>query len=240
MNIKGKTIVLTGAKRIGKTVAIELAKRGANLAIIYNSSKAEAQETVEAVRGTQVTAEIFQANLSVEADIKRVASEVVEKFKNLAGLVHMAAPYPSKKLGEITMEDFEKTFHSIVASSIFLGQELGEKMDDGRIVLFSDWAVTRSPYKDYLVYNAAKSAVEGVMRSLARELAPKVLVNAIAPGPILAPADLTTEENSEALSRTPLQKWGGAEEIAKAVLYLFDSDFTTGVVLPVDGGRSIS
>ena len=246
MNLSGKTIVLTGTKRIGKTVARELAKKGGNLAIVYNSSKAEALQVVEECRGTQVTAEIFQANLSDEKDVKKVVGEVLSKFRQIDGLVHMAAPYPKTPLGKITMDEFDNTMRSIAGSAILLGQEVGSVMNKSnngevrKIIFFSDWSVLRAPYKDYLVYNAAKAAVEGVTKSLAVELAPKVTVNAIAPGPVLKPPDLTDEENQEAMARTPLRKWGGAEEIAKAVLYLLDADFVTGIILPVDGGRSIA
>ena len=239
MNLQDKNIILTGAKRIGKTVAKELAKKGANLAIIYNSSKSEAQEVVEDCRGTGVKVEIFQANLSNEADIKRVVGEVAEKFGLIHGLVHMAAPYPKSPLGEITMENFDEIMRSIAGSAILLGQEVGLKMNEGKLVFFSDWSVLRNPFKNYLVYNAAKASIDSITKNLAVELAPKVSVNAIAPGPILKPPDLTDAEDSEVMSKTPLGRWGGAEEIAKAVLYLFDSDFTTGVVLSVDGGRSI-
>ncbi len=239
MNLKGKTVILTGARRIGKTVAKELAKKGANLAIVYNSSKADALETVEECRGTGITAEIFQANLSRQDDIKRIVSEVIEKFGSIDGLVHMAAPYPKSLLGSITSEQFDDIMRSIAGSAIFLGQEMSVKMDSGKIIFLSDWSVLRTPFKNYLVYNAAKAAIDSITKSLAVELAPKISVNAIAPGPILKPPDLTDEENRQVLAQTPLAKWGGSEEIAKAVLYLFESDFTTGVVIPVDGGRSI-
>ncbi len=240
MNLSGKTIIVTGAARIGKNVARELAKKGANLAVVYNSSKSDAQEVVEEIRGTGIKAEIFQANLSYEADIKRVVEEIGAIFKKIDALVHMAAPYPKTPLGSISMDEIDNVMRSIVGSSILLGQEVGKRMKIGKIIYFSDWSVTRAPYKNYLVYNAAKAAVESITKSLAVEFAPNVSVNAIAPGPILAPPNLTDDENREALARTPLNKWGGGEEISKAVLYLLESDFTTGVILPVDGGRSIA
>src|SRR5207244_3270807 len=100
-----------------------------------------------------------------------------------------------------------------------------------KMIFFSDWSVLARPYKDYLAYNVAKSAVVGLTKSLAKELAPHVLVNAIAPGPILRPPGLTEEENKEVLSHTLVNKWGGAEEIARGVLYLLESDFVTGHIL---------
>lgn len=240
MNLTGKTIIITGAKRIGQTVAHALAKKGANLVVVYNSSPHEAVDLIKEVRALGVKAIAFQANLSSEEDVKKIVDQSIAEFGSIEGVVHMAAPYPKTPLGEISMSDVDRIMRSIAGSAILLGQEAGLRMSEGKIVFFSDWSVLRVPYKEYLVYNAAKAAIESITKTLAIALAPKVSVNAIAPGPILPPPDLTDEENREALARTPLDRWGGAEEIAKAVLYLFDSDFTTGVVLPVDGGRSIA
>ena len=112
MNVKDKTIIITGARRIGKTVAKELAKKGANLAIIYNSSQVEARQAVEECRGTGIQAEIFQANLSKHDDIKRVVEEIITKFGSIDGLVHMAAPYPKTPLGQISIEQFDEIMRS--------------------------------------------------------------------------------------------------------------------------------
>lgn len=240
MNLTGKTIIITGAKRIGQTVGKALAQKGANLVVVYNSSSKEAEDLVKEVQDYGVKAIALQADLSNDADIKKIVEQALLEFGSIEGLVHMAAPYPKTPLGQITMDDVDKIMRAIVGSAVLLGQEVGVKMGEGKIIFFSDWSVLNSPYKDYLVYNGAKAAVDSITKTLALALAPKVSVNAIAPGPILPPPDLTEEEDREALSRTPLARWGGAEEIAKAVLYLFDSDFTTGVVLPVDGGRSIA
>lgn len=240
MNLSGKTIILTGAKRIGKTVAHRLAERGANLVIVYNTSKEDAEQVVKEVTDIGVRAIAVQADVAVQKDDLKLVEKTISEFGSIDGLVHMAAPYPKTPLGEISMDEFDNIMRAITGSAILLGQETGRKIKQGGIIFFSDWSVLRTPYKNYLVYNAAKAAIDSVTKSLALELAPNVTVNAIAPGPILAPPDLTEEENKEALAGTPLNRWGGAEEIAKAVLYLFDSDFVTGVVLPVDGGRSIA
>ena len=111
----------------------------------------------------------------------------------------------------------------------------------GRIINFADWlpASGRPRYRGFVPYYASKAAVVALTESLALELAPDVLVNAIAPGPILAPPDLTPNDNTEVMEATPLRRWGGAVEIAKAVLFLVDSDFVTGECLRVDGGRHL-
>jgi NAD(P)-dependent dehydrogenase (short-subunit alcohol dehydrogenase family) len=106
---------------------------------------------------------------------------------------------------------------------------------------FVDWlAVSGRPrYRGFVPFYSSKAAVVGLTESLALELAPEILVNAIAPGPILEPPGLTPEENMEVIEATPLRRWGGAAEIAKTVLFLVDSDFITGECLRVDGGRHL-
>jgi NAD(P)-dependent dehydrogenase (short-subunit alcohol dehydrogenase family) len=112
----------------------------------------------------------------------------------------------------------------------------------GRIINMSDWLTIsgRPRYKGYTPYYASKAAVTALTESLALELAPEILVNAIAPGPILAPPDLSAEELAEVMELTPLARWGGAEEIAKAAIFLIETEFVTGEAIRVDGGRHLA
>src|SRR3989344_551891 len=232
MQLKDKVFILTGAARIGVDVANELTKQGAKLAVTYMSTKS-------AVGDLQI-----QADLTNPLDVLRVVSETKQRFGKVDGLIHMAANYkrtPWKDLNEQTWNDSMRP----IARTAFLmtkavGDELLQNPSGGKIILISDWSVLTQPYKDYLPYNVAKSAVEGLTKSLAKELAPKIAVNCIAPGPILMPPDLSAEDNAEVMKNTPLEKWGGAHEITKAVLYLLDAEFVTGQILFVDGGRSIA
>jgi NAD(P)-dependent dehydrogenase (short-subunit alcohol dehydrogenase family) len=116
-----------------------------------------------------------------------------------------------------------------------------KRQGEGRIINFSDWlaASGRPRYASYLPYYTSKMAVLGLTQALALELAPEILVNAIAPGPILAPPDMNEEEKQSVIRATPLGRWGGAEEIAKAVSFLIESNFVTGECLRVDGGRHL-
>ena len=187
-----------------------------------------------------VKAEPFMADLSKEEDIKRVITQIKERLGKVDGLVHMAANFPQTAWEDVKGSDFDNEFQIITKSAAMLGKYVAEEMEDGRIVFISDWAANRAPYKNFAPYLIAKGAIDTVTRVLAVELAPKVSVNDIAPGPILKYEGLTDEENEEVMNRTPLKRWGGAEEIAKAVIYLLEADFVTGVILPVDGGRSIA
>jgi pteridine reductase len=240
MDLKGKTIILTGARRIGQTVAEELAKKGANLAITYRSAKEESEAMCTACIAAGVRAVPFMVDMTKEEDIKKLITDVKKEFGSIDGLVHMAANYPRTNWKDVKPEDFDTEMQVIGKSAFMLGQLASKEMKDGRIVFFSDWAANRAPYKEYAPYLIAKGAIDTITRVLAVELAPNITVNAIAPGPILRPPDLTEEEDKIVLERTPLARWGGAEEIAKAVLFFMESDFVTGVILPVDGGRSIA
>ncbi len=248
MELKGKTIILTGAARVGKSVARSLGLRGANLVISYLRSKKEAdlmcKECIEV--GSKAIA--VKADVSLAGDIIMMVKEGMRSFGRIDGVVHMAATYPRTPWATLTEDDWDRTISVIAKSTFLLGKIVGDALcanraDEngikGKIITISDWSVLTRPYKDYLPYNAAKAAVEGLTKSLAKELMPFITVNAVAPGPILAPPGLTEEENAQVLANTPLGRWGGPEEIAKAVMYFLDADFVTGVILPVDGGRTI-
>ncbi len=236
MDLKNKTIIITGAARIGQKVAEALEKRGANLVITYFSDLKEAGPY-----GAPV-----QADVSKKADVARVIAFAKKQFGRVDGLVHMAAIYEKSPWNMLDEKQFDKNMNVMAKSTFLFGKMLGDELLEnedevkGKMIFFADWSIFASPYKDYLAYNAAKAAVVGLTKSFAKELAPGVLVNAIAPGPMLRPPDLNDEENAEAMAGTPLNRWGGADEIAKGVLYLLDADFVTGQVLTIDGGRTVA
>ena len=236
MELKGKTIILTGAARIGQNIAEALQKRGANLVIAYFKNPEEAGNFGLGV----------QADVSKKEDILRVVQEAKNKFGQVDALIHMAAIYEKSEWNNLDENSWEKNINVIAKSSFLFGKIAGDEMlknkeeIKGKMIFFADWSVLTRPYKDYLPYNTAKSAVIGLTKSFAKELAPHILVNAIAPGPMLRPPDLTDEENKEVLSNTLLKRWGGPEEITKGILYLLEADFVTGTVLTIDGGRTIA
>ncbi len=228
MEIKDKVFILTGAARIGVDVAKELTARGAKLTTTYLTTESDVGDLK------------IKADVSKPDEVARVVSETKAKFGRIDGLIHMAAIYQKTPWKSLAEADWNKNMDVIAKSAFLMSKAAGDEMTIGKIILISDWSVLTQPYKDYLPYNVAKSAIEGLTKSLAKELAPKIMVNCIAPGPILKPADLSDADNAEVLKNTPLGKWGGAHEITKAVLYLLDSDFVTGQILYVDGGRSIA
>lgn len=230
MELKDKVIILTGAARIGTDVAKSIEDKGAKLVVTYLSKQPDLGKDVLYIK----------ADLSKSSDVDQVAKATMEKFGSIDALVHMAAIYPRTPWESVTEMDWDKNMDVIAKSSFLMSKAVSKHMKSGKIIFFTDWSVLNQPYKDYLPYNVAKSAVAGLTISLAKELAPSIAVNAIAPGPILMPPDLSKEDNAEVLKNTPLERWGGEEEITKSVLYLLDADFVTGQILYVDGGRSIA
>lgn len=237
MDLKGKTIILTGAARIGQEVAKSLQAKGATLVLTYRQSREKVAPFGFALK----------ADLSTQEGIFKVVETTVKEFGNVYGLVHMASVYEKLSWEELDAGAWDRGMNVDAKSSFLLGKAVADQMlryneglIKGKIIFFADWSALVRPYPGYLVYNAAKAAVVGLTKSFAKALAPHILVNAVAPGPILQPADLNEEENQEVLAGTLLKRWGTPEDIAKGVCYLLDADFVTGQILTIDGGRTIA
>jgi len=245
MELRDRVVLLTGGRRVGSAVALELARRGADVALSYNRSLAEAEATAEAVRAAGRRAFIRQADVSRAEDCDALVAATVAEFGRLDVLVNMASVYRCIPFDQMTGGDLQACLDVDLKSAFQCARAAVPHMKaagGGRIVNFSDWlAVSERPrYKGYLGYYVAKKAVMGLTEALALELAAdQILVNAIAPGPILAPPGLADDEFEAVEKATPLGRWGGAEEIAKAVAALVETDFITGETLRVDGGRHV-
>ncbi|MGH7986334.1 MAG: SDR family NAD(P)-dependent oxidoreductase [Candidatus Acidiferrales bacterium] len=242
MNPNGKVALLTGGARIGQTVAHALAARGCALALTYRGSRAAADATAAAAATLNVPATVIRADATNEADVKAAVDGAAKTLGRLDILINMASIYlktPNPSAAEWS------SAQDATARSTFLfsahAAPIMKASGAGRIVNLSDWlpASGRPHYKGFIPYFVAKAAVIALTESFALELAPEILVNAIAPGPILAPPGLSPEENAKTIEATPLSRWGGAEEIAKAVLFLIETDFVTGECIRVDGGRHL-
>jgi NAD(P)-dependent dehydrogenase (short-subunit alcohol dehydrogenase family) len=245
MELQGRVALITGGKRIGAVVATELARHGADVALVYRSSLAEAGETADAVKALGRRALVLQADLRDPDACDRIVDETVDGLGRLDVLVNMASLYARKPLEEITVADWDAQIAVDVRAAWLCARAAMphmRRLRGGRIVNFSDWVARsgRPRYEGYLPYYVAKAGVMALTEALALELAAdQILVNAIAPGPIVAPEGISDEEFAAVERATPLGHWGGEAEIAKAVLALIDSDFITGETIRVDGGRHL-
>jgi NAD(P)-dependent dehydrogenase (short-subunit alcohol dehydrogenase family) len=245
VNPRGKVALLTGGARVGRAVAAWLAERGCDVAMTYRKSRAGIEETAEALRAHGVRV------LPVHADFARpdAADAAVEATRAGLGridiLIAMASVYEKTRFDDLDETAWRRSAATDLESLYRLALSCAPLMraqGGGRIVATADWlpASGRPRYKGYLPYYVAKAGVIGLVEALALELAPQILVNAVAPGPILAPPGFGAEEERKVMKATPLGRWGGPDEIARAVLFLIETEFVTGECLRVDGGRHLN
>jgi NAD(P)-dependent dehydrogenase (short-subunit alcohol dehydrogenase family) len=245
MQLQSRVALVAGAKRIGHDVAVAIAGRGANVAIAYRRSRAEADRTVAAIRALGRKAIAVQADVADEASCVAAVNAVARDLDGLDVLVNLASVYDPVAFDALTVAEFDRQLGVDLRGSFVLAKAVVPAMrhaGGGRIVLFSDWLPMsgRPRYKSYLPYYVAKAGVAALTEALALELAAdKILVNAVAPGPILAPDSTSDQERAAVERATPLGRWGGGEEIAKVVVSLIESDFMTGQTVRVDGGRHL-
>ena len=245
MDPTDKVALITGGRRIGAVVATELARKGVHVAVVYRGSRSEAEETADTLRAMGRRALVVQADLQQPEACSRVVEATVAEFGRLDILVNMASVYREKPLDDLTVEDWDAQL-SIDLRAAWLCSHAAirhmRRSGGGRIVNFSDWVARsgRPRYRGYLPYYVAKAAVIALTEALALELASdQILVNAIAPGPIVAPPGTSAADSAAVEQATPLGRWGGEIEIAKTVIALVESDFITGETIRVDGGRHV-
>jgi NAD(P)-dependent dehydrogenase (short-subunit alcohol dehydrogenase family) len=223
-------------------VAQALAARGCALALTYRGSRAAAEEAAAAATAAGVSAIVLRADATDEAQVDAAVNETARSLGRLDILVNMASIY--LKTPNPSAADWSAALDANAKSAFLFATHAAPIMKargGGRIINVSDWLpISRRPrYKGYTPYYVSKAAVVALTESLALELAPEILVNAIAPGPILVPPELTPEQNARVIDAVPLNRWGGAEEIAKTVLFLVETEFVTGECIRVDGGRHL-
>jgi NAD(P)-dependent dehydrogenase (short-subunit alcohol dehydrogenase family) len=245
MKLQDKVAVITGGKRIGRVVARELACRGMDLVLSYRGSKEEADLTVTDVESVGRRGTVIAGDVSRPGDCVAIVDHAVSTFGRLDVLINMASIYRSTPLEQSTPEYWDTDLDVNVRSAFLCSRAAIPHMRSnggGRIVNFADWLARsgRPRYREFTSYYVAKAGVIALTESLALEGArDNILVNAIAPGPIVPPPDLTPEEADEVAKATPVGRWGGEIEIAKAVVLLCETDFITGETIRVDGGRHL-
>jgi NAD(P)-dependent dehydrogenase (short-subunit alcohol dehydrogenase family) len=245
VELNERVVLLTGAKRVGAAIAAAAAARGADVVIAYNRSQAEADEAAADVRAKGRRALVVKADVTKPDECKALVLAVDRAFGRLDVLVNMASLYRAVPFDDLSVEDWDGQLAVDLRGAFLCARAavpVMRRFGGGRIINFADWVAAsgRPRYKGYLPYYVAKVGVKALTEALALELAgDNILVNAIAPGPVLAPDDLTAEQRKAVEDATPLKHWGGAGEIAKAVLALIDSDFITGETIRVDGGRHV-
>jgi NAD(P)-dependent dehydrogenase (short-subunit alcohol dehydrogenase family) len=229
-----RAALITGGKRIGAAVAKAFAEAGMDVALSYNSSRAAGRR-----------AHIASANLGKPDDCRALVEGAAAAFGRLDVLVNMASVYSAVAFDDTDEHAWNRVIDVDLRAAFLCARAAVPHMrraGGGRIVNFSDWVAAsgRPRYAGFLPYYVAKAGAIALTEALALELAgDRILVNAIAPGPIVAPPGTTDEELRAVEEATPLGRWGGPGAIVRAVMFLVETDFVTGETIRVDGGRHI-
>jgi pteridine reductase len=244
MELAGRFALVTGsAKRVGRVIAHELARRGTNIVVHYHTSASEAADAVASLEATGVRALALRADLGQADQVRSFAREAEERTGGITLLVNSAANYLRASFDDLTDSIWDASLDVNLKAPFILAWELGRAMrarGEGCIVNVADWAGER-PYRDYLPYCVSKAGVIALTKALAKELAPTVRVNAVAPGPVLLPDDFSADVVDAVRRATPLGRIGSPEDVARAIRFLAEeATFSTGSILHVDGGRLIA
>lgn len=243
MELAGRVAVVTGgAIRVGRSLVLALAGRGVRVAVHYGGSAGQAEETVAEARKLGAEAFALSADLADEAAIAGIIPAVRDHFgAPLDILVNNASIFEPGAFAKTTSEQWDRHFTINLKAPFLLSQAFAAQVESGRtgqIVNLNDWRGFR-PADDHFAYTMTKGALIALTRGTAAALAPRVHVNCLALGAILPPAGASDGRKARIISQVPLGRWGGAEEVAKAMLYLLESDYVTGETIFVDGGRSL-
>lgn len=240
MRIENKTALVTGgAHRVGKAIALELARAGANLVINYHSSDAAARETVGQAEALGVGASAVQADISDLEQVRALVGAAGERFGSVDILVNSASIWKETPMPMGDFADWHRVLDVLVDGAMYLADSVAPMMlqrGEGAMINIVDLSAWK-PFPGYIAHSVGKAALLALTRQLALELAPAVSVNAVAPGPVLAPPAYSAEDVARVASRTLKGRWGAAQDVADAVRFLVEADYITGEVLVVDGGQ---
>jgi pteridine reductase len=245
MNLQGKVALVTGAgRRVGRVIALAFAAKGARVAVHYNTSVSEARRVAAAVKSLSgADADVFRANLLDAKAPAKLADAVARRFGGIDILINSASAYEKTPFPSASAADWDLLMTVNARAPFFLAQACApylKRSGEGSVINIVDWSAHR-PYVDYGPYCASKAALLCVNKILAKALAPEVRVNAILPGPVLAPKDMGEGEKRKMSEATLLKRLGTPEAVARACLYLAETaDYSTGAELTVDGGRLVA
>lgn len=243
-DLSGKVALITGAaRRVGATIARQLHAEGMNLVLHYRSSRDEAlalQEELHDIRADSVI--LVQSDLLHTGKLEALVHEAIRPWKRLDVLINNASTFYATPPGTATEQHWDDLVGSNMKAPFFLAQAAATKLklNKGCIINITDIHAER-PLKNYTIYNAAKAGLVMLTKSLARDLAPEIRVNAVSPGAIMWPEhDMDDIMKQRIISRTALKRRGSPDDIASAILFLIrDAHYITGQTITVDGGRSL-
>ena len=239
-----KRILITGAaKRIGKEMALSFFNKGWDIVIHYNSSKEEAEALADQMNFERNnSAMLVQANLDNANEVEMLVEKILSKNGSIDALINNASTFYPTPIGTFSEENWNALMGSNLKAPLFLIQSFYKELEKnkGFIINVTDINVDRA-LVNHSIYLAAKSGLQTLTKSLAKELAPNIRVNAIAPGAILEPpnTDWTAEQKNNIINAVPMRRMGTEKDIVDAAIYLSEAEYVTGQILNIDGGKSL-
>lgn len=241
MDIDGRVALVTGGgTRVGRVIALALGRAGMRVGVHYAGSEKGARDTADEIMGMGSEARTLPGDLMDPATGPRLVEHTAKVFGSLDVLVNSAAVMLRTPVGEVLVEDWDAMFALNLRAPFFLAQSAARVMPErgGAIVNIADLAAFET-WRGYIPHSITKAGIVQMTRGLAHALAPRIRVNAVAPGPVLLPDGWTQEQADKLISTTPLGRIGTPEDVAQAVLYLLGADYVTGETIIVDGGRHV-
>lgn len=229
-------LVTGGAVRVGRAISVALAAAGYRVAVHYNRSR----EAVASLRAAHPGFTFHRADLAKVRGAERLAASVAAAHGRIDVLVNSAAIFYPTPVGDTSEAQWNALHDLNLKAPYFLTQAVRPHMPRGGVVVNVTDVSGPEPLPGYIPYALTKAGLTAMTYGLARELAPHVRVNAVAPGPVLLPTWYDAKERKASVARTLLKREGTPEDVAKAVVFLAENDYLTGVVLPVDGGRALA
>jgi pteridine reductase len=243
MNLTNKVVLITGgAKRVGKAMAHAFAARGCKLVVHYHTTHQEAEQTILELRAAGHDAIAVQADITQEAEVERMVETAVARFGRIDVLVNNAAVFFRTPIDTLSVEEWEQMLDVNLTGTFLCAHKIGPRMREwgwGHIINIADVAGQR-PWADYIPYSVSKACVLTLTQGLALELAPEVMVNAILPGPVLFQDDTPEPVRQREIEKTLVKRAGTPEEVAELVVFVAESDYSTGGLFHIDGGRALA
>lgn len=234
------TLVTGGARRVGAAIIRSFAAAGDAIVLHYGASGAEAEALASELKGEGTPVHLVQADLMDPDAPQHIIDEAVGAFGRLDLLVNNASRMEVQRFESVTVDSWERSQTVNVRAPFFLSRAAASVMEEGAsIIHMADHLGSETGFRALYSHQIAKSAVPQMVRILAVELAPRIRVNAVQPGLVLAPADMTESVKEAFLADVPLARSGTPADVVGAIHYLVNSPYVTGVVLPVDGGRTL-
>lgn len=241
MSTSSRVVLVTGgARRLGAEIVRSFAVRGYAIALHHGNSPREAAALAESLRADGATVHVLQADLADASAPARIVDETMRAFARLDVVVSSASVMDRAPFGEVTAEHWDRAAAVNLRAPFFLMQAASAVMHEGgAIVQLSDHLAFEAVFPTLIPHQVTKYALGALVRTVSAAVAPRIRVNAVAPGLVLAPDDLTDEAIARFVRDVPLGRGGAPSDVVGAIHYLVDAPYVTGVVLPVDGGRHV-